>query len=206
MSDSSDSSAGRSADSSEPEPPKPVKKKPKAQPLPVVEPNQPVPSPKIEVSQPRPVRLSKVQRDQIIADHQRGLQHPEYNVTQSNGKFRVAKRRTPISPTANISVTTPMPAPTPQPELTWVNMQQTVNENITTELHKLRKKYKKLAGKYQDKKKKDSDLIEQLFAGPPSSMPIPHELPPPPPPPPMRPPINRPSLYTRNTPLNLNNY
>jgi hypothetical protein len=57
-------------------------------------------------------------------------------------------------------------------------MQQTVNENLTTELQRLRKKYKKLATKYEDKNRAQPEPEPNVeYVYPIQSMP---EPPPPP--------------------------
>jgi hypothetical protein len=108
-----------------------------------------------EQQPPKPggARLSQARRLQIIADQQNGVEDPEYLAVQNpNTKtWRVTKRKTLKSPSVKVEATAPSPAAPPGHDIlvTWMNMQQSENEGLKSEMRKLGKKYEKLATKYE---------------------------------------------------------
>jgi hypothetical protein len=149
----SDSSAGNSADS---DPPQREKKQPKK----VVKKVEKQPEPL-----PRPKRLTAARRQQIIDDYQRGVFDKEYEVTENKEArtFRVQKRKGLYTPSASVAAVAPS-KPTPPPDVTWVKMQKSVNDSLTSEIKSLRDQYDKPADKYQ--KKKIKKRAKKIFKGP----------------------------------------
>jgi hypothetical protein len=150
VSSDSDSDIGRRVDSDSEEERKPQKKekeKEKTTPLPPPA-EQPKPTVKKAV-----VRLSTARRTEIIQNKQRGVDDPEYSCVQTAaGGWRVSKRKFPLDQTPKIE-TVAGPAGH-DVHVTWMNMQQTVNDSLKSELSLLREKYEKLSGKYEEGKSK----------------------------------------------------
>jgi hypothetical protein len=123
---------------------KPKKEKPKKE-KPKEIPQQPV------QTQPPPLppsgRLTKARRDLIIQNFSLGKEDPEYDVRKlGNGSYRVSKRKSYYSPTANVESGSKQ-----EIGLTWMNYQTQMNESLYHDVKKLRKKYEKLADKYESK-------------------------------------------------------
>jgi hypothetical protein len=92
--------------------------------------------------------LNKARRDYIIANFNLGKEDPEYQCSKlSNGSYRVSKRKSYYSPTANVDNT----AGNTEVPMTWMNLQTQMNESLHKDIHRLRKKYEKLADKYETK-------------------------------------------------------
>jgi hypothetical protein len=166
--------------------------------IPKDDPLPPMPEP--IVSQPKRVKLSQSRRLEIITNKRNGIEDPEYSAVQNpaTGAWRVAKRKTMISPTAKVEATAGPPGH--DMLVTWMNMQQNENQGLKEEIRKLGKKYEKIASKYEEKKKKpkpkpeeaeDEEVIE-----PPK--PRPTYTPPPHNPPPQRPVYQAPQPSVRD--------
>jgi hypothetical protein len=150
MSSDSDEEIGRRLDYSSDEEPKkkqrkkpretkPKEKRPKAQPPPQAQ----APPPPL----PPSGRLNKARRDYIIQNFNLGKEDPEYSVQKmANGSYRVSKRKSYFSPTASVESGSKEDV-----QMTWLNLQNQVNENLMKDVHKLRKRYEKLADKYESK-------------------------------------------------------
>jgi hypothetical protein len=201
----SDEEIGRRLDLSDDEPKKKKKTKKQKQPpkseriierIVEVEKKKPDPIPE---PKPKAPRLTKARREQIIESFNQGREDGEYSVTKlPNGSFRVSKRKEFFSPTTKID------SGNGEVQMKWMNLQTQMNESLTNDIHKLRKKYDKLATKY-----------DQAHQPPPPSQPQPPApeptRPQPSPPPPTRPqpPTSRPRkkfLYRKNTPMNVRDF
>jgi hypothetical protein len=145
-------------------PRKEEKQKPeKLQPEPVkqeiVQPVQPPPQEK-----PKPQKLTKVRRAELIAKFKQGIQDPEYEVMQKeNNTFRVAKRKTFYTPSASVEAVS-TGGKTNEIPITWMNMQETMNQSLLKEVKHLRKKFEKISDKYEEKKSQpvvDTPVIER---------------------------------------------
>jgi hypothetical protein len=135
----------------EPSPPPKPKEKPKSK------------EPKPE--KPKRQRLSNMRREQIIARFKQGAEDPEYEVSESNGTFRVSKRKSFYSPSAKID------SGQGDIHLKWMNLQTQMNEALTHDLHKLRKKYEKLSEQYEQKYEPPPQLPQQPPSQPPQQPP-----------------------------------
>jgi hypothetical protein len=179
-----------SDDEPKPKQQQPKEKKPKKQPKPPPEPKPvrrnermlkaipPAPPP-----QPN-ARLTKVRRQQIIDNFELGKEDPEYSVVKkADGGFRVSKRKSFFTPTANIDTSSPKKPPA-DVHMTWMNLQTQMNESLTHDVRKLRKKYEKLADKYEAGHTQ-SHTHKEPEPEPTSSTPA--DAPPPIPPPPPKP-------------------
>jgi hypothetical protein len=148
------------------------------------------------------VRIPEDKRQEIIALKERGIDDPEYQATRSaKGRWTVKKRKIPIdqSPHLNTDAGTPPmpvqvrpifgvardsePVPTKDPEepkkdnleLSWINMQATVNDSLKRDLELLSEKYEKLAQKEEKRKKAKAKMAPQ--PAPPPSQPRPAAAP-----------------------------
>jgi hypothetical protein len=144
---------------------------------------------------PKRQRLSAARRSDIIAKFQQGYQDPEYEVTfnEANKSYKVAKRKVFTSPTANINTVAP---PQHDIHLTYMNMQQEMNQSLRKEIKKLRKDFETIAPKYEEKKKAKSSYAQKR-------KPLEEEEEEPPP---IERPIERPPPQTMQNPLRLGQY
>jgi hypothetical protein len=95
---------------------------------------------------PQSGRLNKARREEIIQNFNLGKEDPEYQCQKlSNGSYRVSKRKSYYSPTANVE------SNNGEIPMTWMNLQTQMNESLYNDMRKLRKKYAKLADKYEAK-------------------------------------------------------
>jgi hypothetical protein len=119
---------------------------------------------------------------EIVQKKQSGIDDPEYSCVQTaGGGWRVAKRKFPLDQTPKIEKTSP---PGSDVHLTWMNMQQSVNDSLKGELAQLRDKYDKLSGKYEEKKtKKGEKKMEKKVVKKKAEKKVEKKRPPPPPPP-----------------------
>jgi hypothetical protein len=161
--DSSDSS-----DSSSDEPP------PKRRVRKVVEPKKSDPK-EPKTSAPR-VRLPQAKRMQVIQDKEKGIEDPEYSCSKSStGRWTVKRRKMPIDQSPHLDTTAGTPqlplkvavklpeeAPKEVPQekpkkedlqISWINMQATVNDSLKRDLQTLSAKYERLAQKEEKRKK-----------------------------------------------------
>jgi hypothetical protein len=96
-------------------------------------------------------RIPTARRMEIIQKKQRGIDDPEYSCVQNaNGSWRVSRRKFPLDQTPKIEQTSP---PSSDVHVTWMNMQQSVNDSLKGELAQLREKYEKISSKYEEGKK-----------------------------------------------------
>jgi hypothetical protein len=156
---------------------------------------------------PKQQRLTQARRNQIIANFELGSEDPEYSVTKStDGRYTVRKRKTFFTPTAAVHTGTP----NSEIALTWMNMQNELNEGLSKDLKKLKKNYEKLAAKYEEQN-------TTLPPPPPEPEPTPQPQPQPTPqnPEPIRPPRPVPRIgrsnrkgftYTRGGVKTINDY
>jgi hypothetical protein len=185
MSSDSDDEVGRTLDYSSSSDEKPKKKKKKEKPAPPKKPAKPPKPPKpVPADTPPPLppqkqtRLTQARRNQIIQHFEVGREDPEYSVTKlSNGSYRVSKRKEFFTPTAAVETVTPKGSDI---HLTWMNMQNEVNEGLQRQLKKLKTNYSKLAEKYEEKN--TAPPVPEP-APPPKPVPIPVPKPEPIPPP-----------------------
>jgi hypothetical protein len=158
-----------------------VEVKPKKEKIP--QPPQPPPA----NSPPPKQRLTAGRRNQIIQMFQIGKEDPEYSVTKlANGSFRVSKRKEFYTPSASVESTSPKDSNIP---LTWMNMQNEVNEGLNKQLKKLKLNYAKLSEKYEERNTQPPQPTptpppQQPPQPPPKEEPKPTPTPPPQPPPP----------------------
>jgi hypothetical protein len=132
--------------------------------------NEPPPKPaKKEAAPPKKIRIPVSQRNEVIQQKIRGIDHPDFSCVHnpSTQTWTVRRRKMPLDQSPKYRddpipppVHQPAPAPTPTPpppkedvNLTWINMQSHVNDSLKKELGSLAEKYDKLASKYEEKKK-----------------------------------------------------
>lgn len=160
-----------SSDSSDSSPPPPKKRYVRT-----------VPPPKAEAppkeKKPR-TRLPTGRRLEIIQNKERGIEDPEYSCSKSaNGRYIVKKRAFPLDQSPHLDTTAgtmAIPdlqrvqttlAPVKEPvkeiipekpakdlQLSWINMQATVNDSLKRDLEALSAKYERLAEKEEKRKK-----------------------------------------------------
>jgi hypothetical protein len=172
MSSDSDDEIGRRLDeSSSDEKPKKKykkekKKEKKKEPKPVALNPPPANSP------PQRHRLTAGRRNQVIQLFQIGKEDPEYQVQKlSNGSFRVTKRKSFYTPTTSVETVSPKNSDIP---LTWMNMQNEVNEGLSKQLKKLKINYAKLSEKYEERNTKPPPPNEDPLPTPlPTQVPLP---------------------------------
>jgi hypothetical protein len=165
---------------------------------------KPAPPPQ---EKPKRQRLSAARRSDIIAKFQQGYQDPEYEVSfnESNKSYKVVKRKAFTSPTANVNAVAP---PQHDIHLTYMNMQQEINQSLRKEIKKLRKDFETIAPKYEEKKQaKTKPPPEPVEDFPPPPVERPHRM--------QQPPqsvnlqeVQRPlklGQYARKSPLNILN-
>jgi hypothetical protein len=145
-------------------------------------------------TQPR-IRLPTGKRLEIISAKERGIEDPEYQASKSaTGKWIVKKRKFPIDQSPRLDTTAGTPAlkieeknvqevveivPEKKKDdlqLSWINMQATVNDSLKRDLKALSEKYERLAQK-EEKRKKETKLVGKTVA--PKSAPPPQQSPPP---------------------------
>jgi hypothetical protein len=127
-------------------------------------------------------RIPPARRMEIIQKKQSGIDDPEFSCVQTaGGGWRVAKRKFPLDQTPKIEKSSP---PGGDVHVTWMNMQQSVNDSLKGELAQLREKYDKLSGKYEEKKtKKGEKKMEKKVVKKAEKKKVEKKRPPPPPPP-----------------------
>jgi hypothetical protein len=150
-------------------------------------------------------RLNKARREYIIQNFTLGKEDPEYQCQKlANGSYRVTKRKSYFNATANVES-----GSTDDVQMTWMNLQTQMNESLFKDIHKLRKRYDKLADKYETAQR-PPDPPQQIIP-----QPVPQQPPPPPPKPqptPQRaPPRSRrqnrnPFIYARNSSYNVRDF
>jgi hypothetical protein len=157
----SDSDVGRRVDYSDDGEPKPKhKSKQKDKPEkvkekleePAVKTELPQPAQPVQPAQAKPQaqKLTKARRADLISKFKQGVVDPEYEVCQKeNNTFRVTKRKTFFTPSASQQTVSPPKTDIP---ITWMNMQESMNQSLLKEVKHLRKKFEKISDKYEEKK------------------------------------------------------
>jgi hypothetical protein len=176
-----DSSSDDSSDSSEDISPPPKKKKAPAEKKPPAE------------KAPQ-IRLATGKRLEIISMKERGIEDPEYSCSKTTtGKWIVKRRKMPLDQSPHLDTTAgtmkipdlqrvptkeipkeEIPQEKPKKDdlqLSWINMQATVNDSLKRDLVSLSEKYERLAQKEERRKK------EKAKAPPPPKQ-IPQQIPP----------------------------
>jgi hypothetical protein len=136
-------------------------------------------------------RLASDKRAEIIKLKERGIEDPEYQATRSAaGRWTVKRRKIPIDQSPHLDTDAgtrplppkatkppePEPAPEPAPkkdnlELSWINMQATVNDSLKRDLEALSERYEKLAQKEEKRKKAKAKMAAQPAPPPPQPKP-----------------------------------
>jgi hypothetical protein len=177
------------------------------------------------------IRLAPSRRTEVIQKKIQGIEDPEYSCSHNvaTNTYTVRKRKFPLDQSPKLQEPIPKPEPTPVPEpvkeppkpdlnMTWINMQATVNDSLKKELVSLSQKYDKLSSKYETKKKEKpvkSDRTEEqderrqkvYRERPRQPDPVVAPIPEPPrqPPPPQRPQL-RPGQYSRSRGLSISDF
>jgi hypothetical protein len=151
------------------------------------------------VKAPARSRLPQAKRMQVIELFQKGHQDPEYSCNKSaTGRYIVKRRKMPIDQSPHLDVTagqSPMKipelqraqtAPIVEPveekpkkedlQLSWINMQATVNDSLKRDLESLSEKYERLAQKEERRKKEKAKAKAKVQ--PPQKTPVPTVPPP----------------------------
>jgi RNA recognition motif-containing protein len=153
--------------SEEPEPPK-KKKERKVKPKP--EPPAPTPAPIPPVAEQAPPpskrKLTKAERQNIVKRFlEEGFENPEYRVIKlANGTHRVLARKEGYkSPKAKVSGGSTTNAEGKKMNLSWINTQKEVNDELKEELKILREKYEKLSERDREPAPIDTEALIDAY-------------------------------------------
>jgi hypothetical protein len=160
---------------------------------------------KVEPPVPRTQgKLAAAKRLEIITNKEKGMEDPDYACTKSaTGRWNVRKRKFPIDQSPHLDVTAgqrPLPTPAPKAvedgpprakkadfQLSWINMQEQVNDSLKRDLELLSERYDKLAQKEEKRKKEkkaEKPIPRPMPSFPQQSFPQSYGAPSQPPPPP----------------------